>query len=99
MRLVKPLNVPKGVPVITGDDVDKTKPSPDAFVLAAQHLGVSIEESIVVGDSVWDLLAAVRKRALGVGVLSGGSGYEDTPAERPLPAPPLHKVPLQKPRF
>ena len=77
MRLVKPLNIPKGVPVITGDDVDKTKPSPDAFVLAAEHLGISIEDSIVVGDSVWDLLAAVRKRALGVGMLSGGSGYEE----------------------
>ena len=37
-------------------------------------LGVSIHDSIVVGDSVWDLLAARRARALGVGVLSGGYG-------------------------
>lgn len=54
-----------------------TKPSPDAFVLAAERLGVSIQDSIVVGDSVWDLLAAGRKRALGVGLLSGGSGREE----------------------
>jgi HAD superfamily hydrolase (TIGR01509 family) len=77
MRLLKPLKIPKHIPVVTGDDVDHTKPSPDAFVLAAQRLGISIEDSIVVGDSVWDLLAAVRKRALGVGLLSGGSGREE----------------------
>jgi phosphoglycolate phosphatase-like HAD superfamily hydrolase len=40
-------------------------------------LGVSIHDSIVVGDSVWDLLAARRARALGVGVLSGGYGEEE----------------------
>jgi HAD superfamily hydrolase (TIGR01549 family) len=80
MRLLKPLHIPKSIPVVTGDDVDHTKPSPDAFVLAAERLGVSIEDAIVVGDSVWDLLAAVRKRALGVGLLSGGSGQEELKA-------------------
>lgn len=44
--------------VVTGDDVEKAKPSPDVFVLAAQRLGVPIEDCIVVGDSVWDMLAA-----------------------------------------
>lgn len=34
------------------------KPDPDLFVAAAARLGVPIEESVVVGDSVWDLLAA-----------------------------------------
>jgi HAD superfamily hydrolase (TIGR01549 family) len=77
MRLLKPLNIPKSIAVITGDDVEKTKPAPDAFVLAAERLGVSIQESVVVGDSTWDLLAAVRKRALGVGLLSGGYGQEE----------------------
>ena len=81
-RLLKLLNIPKGVPVITGDDVekDKAKPSPDVFVAAAERLGVPLEDAIVVGDSVWDLLAAVRKRALGVGLLSGGSGKEELQA-------------------
>lgn len=77
MRLLEKLGVPKGVPIITGDDVNKTKPSPDAFVLAAERLSASMEDCIVVGDSVWDLLAAVRRRALGVGLLSGGSGAEE----------------------
>jgi HAD superfamily hydrolase (TIGR01549 family) len=77
MRLLEHLKIPKGVPVVTGDDIKKAKPSPDAFILAAQRLGISMENSIVVGDSVWDLLAGVRKRALGVGLLSGGYGQEE----------------------
>ena len=31
----------------------------------------------MVGDSVWDLLAAQRARALGIGLLSGGYGREE----------------------
>jgi len=63
--------------VITRDQVRHAKPDPDLFLAAAQRLGVSIHDSIVVGDSVWDLLAARRARALGVGVLSGGYGEEE----------------------
>ena len=76
-RLLKPLQIPKQVPVITGDDVPEAKPSPDVFVLAAKRLEVPIRDCIVVGDSVWDLLAAGRKSALGVGLLSGGYGQEE----------------------
>jgi HAD superfamily hydrolase (TIGR01549 family) len=71
-RLLRDLNVPRHTVVITGDDAIKAKPSPDVFVLAAKHLGVPIEDCIVVGDSPWDMLAAGRRRALGVGLLSGG---------------------------
>jgi HAD superfamily hydrolase (TIGR01549 family) len=76
-RLLTGLNVPQNVPVVTGDDVEKAKPSPDVFVVAAERLGVSIRDSIVVGDSTWDLLAAGRKSALGVGMLSGGYGQDE----------------------
>jgi HAD superfamily hydrolase (TIGR01509 family) len=71
------LDVPDGVPVITRDQVARAKPDPDLFLAAAARLGVDIEESVVVGDSVWDLLAARRARALGVGVLSGGYGRDE----------------------
>jgi HAD superfamily hydrolase (TIGR01549 family) len=71
-RLLRNLKVPPQTVVITGDDVMKAKPSPDVFVLAAKRLGVAIENCIVVGDSPWDMLAAGRRRALGVGLLSGG---------------------------
>ncbi len=71
------LSIPKGTVVITRDDVQHAKPDPDLFLAAAERLGVAIEESMVVGDSVWDLLAAQRARALGIGLLSGGYGREE----------------------
>lgn len=63
--------------VVTGDDVEKAKPSPDVFVLAAQRLGTPIDHCIVVGDSVWDMLAAGRSKALAVGILAGGYSQEE----------------------
>jgi HAD superfamily hydrolase (TIGR01549 family) len=71
------LEVSDDVVVITRDQVRYAKPDPDLFIAAADRLGVSIHDSIVVGDSVWDLLAARRARAIGVGVLSGGYGQEE----------------------
>jgi HAD superfamily hydrolase (TIGR01509 family) len=71
------LGVPSSVPVITRDQVERAKPDPDLFLAAAEKLGVEIGASIVVGDSVWDLLAAQRARALGVGLLSGGYGQDE----------------------
>src|SRR5262245_49787570 len=61
---------PEG-PVVTRDQVAHAKPDPDLSLAAASRRGVPIEHSVVVGDSVWDLLAARRARALGIGVLSG----------------------------
>jgi HAD superfamily hydrolase (TIGR01509 family) len=74
------LDVPSEVPIITRDQVTHAKPDPDLFLAAAARLGVHIETSVVVGDSVWDLLAARRARALGVGLLSGGYGLDELQA-------------------
>jgi HAD superfamily hydrolase (TIGR01509 family) len=71
------LGVGSHVPVVTRDQVDRAKPDPDLFLAAAERLAVPIEDSIVVGDSIWDLLAARRARALGVGLMSGGYGEEE----------------------
>ena len=71
------LGVRPEVPVITRDQVSHAKPEPDLFLAAAERLGVPISAAVVVGDSVWDLLAARRARALGVGLLSGGYGEEE----------------------
>jgi HAD superfamily hydrolase (TIGR01509 family) len=71
------LGVGGDIPVVTRDQVLRAKPDPDLFLAAAIRLGVAIENSAVVGDSVWDLLAARRARALGVGLLSGGYGDEE----------------------
>jgi HAD superfamily hydrolase (TIGR01509 family) len=74
---IQMLGVAPGIPIITRDQVLRAKPDPDLFLAAAERLGFPIEQSIVVGDSIWDLLAARRARALGVGLLSGGYGEEE----------------------
>jgi HAD superfamily hydrolase (TIGR01549 family) len=71
------LGVGDEIPLITRDMVQHAKPDPDLFLAAAEKLGVDIADSVVVGDSIWDLLAARRARALGVGLLSGGYGREE----------------------
>jgi HAD superfamily hydrolase (TIGR01509 family) len=68
---------PAVVPVVTRDQVKYAKPDPDLFLAAADRLGSKIEHSVVVGDAIWDMLAARRCRALGVGLLSGGYGEEE----------------------
>lgn len=68
---------PERDPIVTRDAVRHAKPDPDLFVAAAARIGVDIERSTVVGDSVWDMLAAKHARALGIGVLSGGYGAEE----------------------
>ncbi|RFU44651.1 HAD family hydrolase [Paraburkholderia sp. DHOC27] len=68
---------PNRTVVVTRDDVKYAKPDPDLFIAAADRLGVPIDHSVVVGDSIWDMLAARRCRALGVGVLSGGYGSDE----------------------
>lgn len=68
---------PAKVPVVTRDQVRHAKPDPDLFITAAERLGVDIHQSLVIGDSIWDMLAAQRARALGVGLLSGGYGADE----------------------
>jgi phosphoglycolate phosphatase-like HAD superfamily hydrolase len=65
------------VPVITRDQVERAKPDPDLFLAASERLGIPTSHSVVVGDSVWDLLAARRANAIGVGLLSGGYGQDE----------------------
>jgi len=75
--MIDMLGIAPDVPVVTRDQVEHAKPDPDLFLAAAERLGVAVETAIVVGDSVWDLLAARRARALGVGLLSGGYGQDE----------------------
>jgi phosphoglycolate phosphatase-like HAD superfamily hydrolase len=76
-RSLKMLGVGPKVPVITGEEVANAKPSPDLFLATAQRLNAEIIHCIVIGDSVWDLLAAQRARALGIGFLCGGYGEDE----------------------
>ena len=69
--------VPGRDPVVTRDEVRHAKPDPDLFLAAAERIGVDIAQATVVGDSVWDMLAAQHARALGIGLLSGGYGEQE----------------------
>jgi HAD superfamily hydrolase (TIGR01509 family) len=71
------LGLPADAPLVTRDQVRHAKPDPDLFLAAAARVGVEIGHAVVVGDSIWDLLAARRVGALGVGLLSGGYGREE----------------------
>ena len=71
------LGLPEDTPMVTRDLVRHAKPDPDLFLAAAALLGVEPRNAMVVGDSVWDLLAARRAGSLGIGLQSGGYGREE----------------------
>lgn len=63
--------------VVERGHVLRAKPAPDLFLNCQQRLGVPAEDCFVVGDAVWDLLAARRARMLSIGLLSGGYGEDE----------------------
>jgi len=71
------LGLPADAPMVTRDMVRHAKPDPDLFLAAAALIDVDPRSAWVVGDSVWDMLAARRAGALGVGLLSGGYGRDE----------------------
>jgi HAD superfamily hydrolase (TIGR01549 family) len=71
------LEIPPETVVIERGDVMRAKPEPDLFLACQERLGVHIRDCFVIGDAVWDLLAARRAGMLSVGVLSGGYGAEE----------------------
>jgi HAD superfamily hydrolase (TIGR01509 family) len=68
------LAVPPDMVIVERGDVARAKPEPDLFLACAEQLGVPPEQCYVIGDAVWDLLAARRAGMLSVGLLSGGYG-------------------------
>ena len=71
------LGVPSGTVVVDRGDVLRAKPEPDLFLACQERLGVAIADCYVVGDAVWDLLAARRAGMLSIGLLSGGYGEDE----------------------
>ena len=71
------LGVPPETVVVDRGDVLRAKPEPDLFLACQERLGVAIQDCYVVGDAVWDLLAARRAGMLSVGLLSGGYGEDE----------------------
>src|SRR5262249_29524126 len=71
------LEVPAETVVVDRGDVLRAKPEPDLFLACQRRLGGAVEGCYVVGDAVWDLLAARRAHMLSVGVLTGGYGEDE----------------------
>jgi HAD superfamily hydrolase (TIGR01509 family) len=76
-RSLEALEIPEGMVVVDRGDVARAKPEPDLFLACAAALGAEPDDSYVVGDAVWDLLAARRARMLSIGLLSGGYGTDE----------------------
>jgi HAD superfamily hydrolase (TIGR01509 family) len=71
------LGIGEEIVVVERRDVARAKPEPDLFLACQQRLGVGAGECYVIGDAVWDLLAARRAGMLSVGLLSGGYGEDE----------------------
>jgi len=71
------LGVGDDIVVVERGDVERAKPEPDLFLACQQWLGVNVLDCVVVGDAVWDNLAARRAGMLSVGLLTGGYGEDE----------------------
>lgn len=70
---LRALEVDESTPLVTYDDVTRSKPDPQALLLCAAKVGVAPAECVMVGDAVWDMFAARRAEMLPLGVLTGGA--------------------------
>jgi HAD superfamily hydrolase (TIGR01509 family) len=71
------LGVTEDTVVVERGDVARAKPEPDLFLECSERLGVEVKDCYVVGDAVWDLMAARRAGMLSIGLLSGGYGEDE----------------------
>jgi HAD superfamily hydrolase (TIGR01509 family) len=71
------LDVPDDMVVVQRNDVARAKPEPDLFIECARRLDVPAQDCYVIGDAVWDVLAARRAGMLSIGLLSGGYGADE----------------------
>ena len=60
--------------IVSGKDVEATKPDPEPVFAALETAGTPPEDTIFVGDAVWDVQAATKAGVRTVSVLSGGVG-------------------------
>lgn len=63
--------------IVDGSHVERAKPEPDLLLLAARELGVEPATCWYVGDSTWDMQAAVAARMTAVAVTAGAAVTED----------------------
>ncbi len=79
--------------LVTGSDVEKKKPDPSAFLLAAKKLNVEPQHCIVIEDAVNGIIAANRAGMLSIGILSSFSEKELTDAGATVLAKETYLIP------
>jgi HAD superfamily hydrolase (TIGR01509 family) len=74
---VSALGLPRSPLVVDGSDVEHAKPAPDLLLKAARRLGTDPGSTWYVGDSKWDMLAAVAAGMPAIGVATGATSQDD----------------------
>lgn len=69
--------------LVGGDQVARVKPEPDAFHLALERMGSKADATVVVGDTINDVLAARKVPLKVIAVSSPYGGRNDLIASRP----------------
>src|ERR671927_214896 len=62
--------------VVNSSAVENSKPAPDIFELTLKKAGASPEETVAVGDAIWDIESASAAGIRTVAVLTGGAFSE-----------------------
>ncbi|GAA0317164.1 HAD-IA family hydrolase [Kineococcus aurantiacus] len=81
--------LPEPAVLVTFDDVERGKPAPDCFLLAAERLGVDPADCLVVEDAPAGLAAA---RAAGCATLAVRTTHPEGPLDADLVVPLLSGV-------
>ncbi|TBN58343.1 HAD family hydrolase [Glaciihabitans arcticus] len=73
--LLKVLDVDEHLHAVTSaDDVETAKPEPDIIHVALEKGEVAGDRAVMIGDSVWDVIAAGKAGVPCIALLSGGTG-------------------------
>jgi HAD superfamily hydrolase (TIGR01509 family) len=59
--------------VVNSSAVENSKPAPDIFELTLERAGASPDETVAVGDAIWDIESASAAGIRTVAVLTGGA--------------------------
>jgi len=70
---LKALARSKPIRIVDGTTVSHAKPHPDLLLAAAEAIGKEPKRCWCVGDSKWDMLAAVAAGMPGIGILAGSA--------------------------
>jgi HAD superfamily hydrolase (TIGR01509 family) len=62
--------------VVNSSDVENSKPAPDIFELTVERADASPDETVAVGDAIWDIESANAAGIRTVAVLTGGAFSE-----------------------